>query len=180
MRLLFMSTTVSGRPPYTQLLELALVEMVDGQLTGQDWCQCFRPRQPVLAQVAQQLGLDDAALQALPAFHESLESLLRYTRTTRIALHDVARQRGALQAEFDAMRVGIPTFTTPGALADTLPLLRARQPQTAGHLPALCAHYGLPVVDDIASALPRARSLAQLVQAAGLADSVQSQPWEVQ
>lgn len=171
IHLIFAALSATGHASHYQpaVIDLALVEMQEGQLTGARWHQRFTPWcWPMLAD-EQCPRLSDGAMDSLPRFHHALPELLLFARLDQVVVHNMPCFHPALVAEFDRAKAYAPNFYWAKKIIDTRPLLRTVHPDIAENSHALYAHYGLATGDENTTALQHAHTLAQLWQAADLA-----------
>jgi len=172
MRLVFVDTETTGLSPRLgdRIVELACVEMGDGQLTGNEFYRVINPQQPIPPAVSDIHGIHDAMLQDKPVFAAIATELIDFVGFDSVVMHCAPFDTSFFGAEFARAEMSCPALADREQVIDTLPRFRARHPEERCVLQALCERYGveLPTDERWHGALIDARMLARLWQAAGL------------
>jgi DNA polymerase-3 subunit epsilon len=172
MRLIFVDTETTGLSPRHghRIIEIACVEMTDGQLTGREFHSLVNPGRLVPPEAIEIHGIDDAMLRNQPGFEDVAPELIEFVAGGQCVMHNVPFDAAFFAAEFERIGLSVPTLTTSGIIIDTLPRFRQMHPGMPCSLSRLCDRYGLQPESDENwdGALTDARMLARLWQAAGL------------
>lgn len=172
MRLVFVDTETTGLSPNDghRIVEIACVEMIEGQLTGRQLHHLVNPHRPVPPVAVEIHGIDDAMLQFKPAFAELSAELIEFVAGGKTVMHNAPFDAAFFAEEFARLGVEFAPLARQEAIIDTLPLFRARYPGTRCSLEALCSRHGLaPAASEgWHGALTDARMLARLWLASGI------------
>lgn len=105
-------------PP--EIVEIALMEVVDLQPSGRAFHWLVKPERPISAAVTRIHGITDDDVDDAPSIDDIAEDIVRWTDRSVIIGHNV-------RVELDAIGRQIPEWK-PSAAIDTLKLARAMRP----------------------------------------------------
>jgi DNA polymerase-3 subunit epsilon len=145
-----------------RIVEIGCVEIVNRQVTGNNFHTYLNPEYPVSEGAFAAHGLSNAFLIDKPKFREVADSLLRYVSGAEVLMHNASFDLGFIENEF--VLLGMPQFTACTAgVTDTLKVARAKHPDQSNSLDALCLRYGVTKEDaGIHGALNDAMLLAKV------------------
>jgi len=122
-----------GSPP--EIIELAMVEMADLSITGDQRHWLIRPEQPITSAASRIHGLTDADVFNAPSMEDISDDILAWIEATPIVGHNV-------RVEVDILKRSLPNWV-PYAAIDTLKLARTLLPGLDSYaLGKLGAHFG--------------------------------------
>jgi len=180
MRLIFVDTETTGLSPRDghRIVEIACVEMIEGQLTGREFHHLVNPQRPVPPVAVEIHGIDDAMLQCKPTFAEMSAQLIDFVADGKAVMHHAPFDTAFFADEFKRIGAEFSPLVRREEIIDTLPLFRARYPGARCSLEALCSRHGLaPAASEgWHGALTDARMLARLWLAAGMRGSTGADP----
>ncbi|WP_246658405.1 3'-5' exonuclease [Rhizobium sp. FKY42] len=110
-------------PP--EIVEIALLELVDLRPSGRSFHWLVKPDQPISAAVTRIHGLTDEDVEGAPDIDDIVEDIVRWTDRSAIIGHNV-------RVELDVIGRSIPEWK-PSAAIDTLKLARALRPGLASY-----------------------------------------------
>ena len=172
MRLIFIDTETTGLSPRLghRIIEIACVEMLDGQLTGSEFHCLVNPGRHVPPEAIEIHGINDEMLREQPTFIEIAPELIDFVAGSQSVMHNVPFDAAFFNSEFERIGLHAPILTSREIIIDTLPRFRRMHPGMPCGLSKLCDRYGLQPAEDENwhGALTDARMLARLWQAAGL------------
>jgi DNA polymerase III epsilon subunit family exonuclease len=112
-----------GSPP--EIVELAMLEVVDLQLTDKQFHWLIRPEEPIQPAVTRIHGLTDADVADAPSFDDIADDVLLWLDGEAIIGHNV-------RVELDIIARSLPDWC-PIAAIDTLKLARALKPNVESY-----------------------------------------------
>lgn len=172
MRLIFVDTETTGLSPRHghRIIEIACVEMIDGQQTGREFHRFVNPGCQVPPEAIEIHGIDDAMLRNQPCFDEIAAELISFVGSGQSVMHNVPFDAAFFTAEFERIGLCVPPLMNSAIITDTLPRFRQMHPGEPCALSKLCERYGLrpETGENWHGALTDARMLARLWQTAGL------------
>ena len=105
-------------PP--EIIELAMIEVVNLSITGNQRHWLIRPERPITAVASRIHGLTDADVANAPSMDDIADAVLPWIEETPIVGHNV-------RVEVDILARSLPDWV-PGAAIDTLKLARVLRP----------------------------------------------------
>jgi len=144
MRQIVLDTETTGLNARTgdRIIEVGCVELVNRQLTGNNFHSYINPERDSEDGALAVHGLTTEFLRDKPKFAEIGKALLDYVKGAEIIIHNASFDLGFLNAEFE--RMSLPRFNDQvESVIDTL--LRAREmfPGKRNSLDALCDRLGI-------------------------------------
>ncbi|MDY7579612.1 DNA polymerase III subunit epsilon [Herbaspirillum sp. RTI4] len=142
MRQIILDTETTGLNARSgdRIIEIGCVEMVNRQLTGNNFHRYINPERDSEEGALAVHGLTTAFLSDKPRFAEIAAEFREYLRDAEIVIHNAPFDLGFLEAEFALL--GLPPFREHVAsILDTLPMARELHPGRRNSLDALCDRY---------------------------------------
>lgn len=144
MRRIFFDTETTGLDAKNghRIIEIACVEMLERQRTGNFLHFYFNPERLVDPQAFQVHGLSDAFLADKPKFADKAQELLAFAKGAELIAHNASFDLGFLDAELS--RLNMQPFKSYGnSVVDTLQMARNLYPGQRNSLDALCNRLGV-------------------------------------
>ena len=144
MRQIVLDTETTGLNPRSgdRIIEVGCVELVNRQLTGNNFHTYLNPERDSEEGALAVHGLTTEFLADKPKFAEVAEGLRNYVAGAEIIIHNAPFDVGFLDAEF--ARLGIARFREQvGVIVDTLVRAKEMHPGKRNSLDALCDRYGV-------------------------------------
>jgi len=144
MRQVVLDTETTGLEPEQghRIIEIGCVELVDRQLTGNDFHQYLQPDRTIDPGAIEVHGITNEFLADKPRFPDIASSLLEYLRGAELIIHNAPFDVGFLDHEFILLgsepSAAIREICT---VTDTLVLARRMHPGQRNSLDALCGRY---------------------------------------
>lgn len=144
MRQIILDTETTGIDPRAgnRIIEIGCVEMLNRQLTGNNFHYYINPERDSEEGALAVHGLTTEFLSDKPKFAEIVNEFRDYVAGAEIIIHNAPFDIGFLNAEFD--RLGIPKFEGHVAgIIDSLVMAKELHPGKRNSLDALCDRYGI-------------------------------------
>jgi DNA polymerase-3 subunit epsilon len=144
MRQIVLDTETTGLNPRSgdRIIEIGCVELVNRQLTGNNFHSYINPERDSEEGALAVHGLTTEFLSDKPKFAEIAAELRDYIADAEIIIHNAPFDVGFLDAEFK--RLDIPRFQEHVAkITDTLVQAKEMHPGKRNSLDALCDRYGI-------------------------------------
>ncbi|MGZ3238764.1 MAG: DNA polymerase III subunit epsilon [Burkholderiaceae bacterium] len=144
MRQIVLDTETTGLNPRSgdRIIEIGCVELVNRQLTGNNFHSYINPERDSEEGALAVHGLTTEFLSDKPKFAEIAAELRDYIAGAEIIIHNAPFDVGFLDAEFK--RLDIPRFNEHVAkVTDTLVQAKEMHPGKRNSLDALCDRYGI-------------------------------------
>lgn len=144
MRQIVLDTETTGLNPRSgdRIIEIGCVELVNRQLTGNNFHSYINPERDSEEGALAVHGLTTEFLSDKPKFAEIAAELRDYIAGAEIIIHNAPFDVGFLDAEFK--RLDIPRFHEHVAkITDTLVQAKEMHPGKRNSLDALCDRYGI-------------------------------------
>jgi DNA polymerase-3 subunit epsilon len=144
MRQIVLDTETTGLNPRSgdRIIEIGCVELVNRQLTGNNFHRYINPERDSEEGALAVHGLTTEFLSDKPKFAEIAAELRDYIADAEIIIHNAPFDVGFLDAEFK--RLDIPRFQDHVArITDTLVQAKEMHPGKRNSLDALCDRYGI-------------------------------------
>lgn len=143
MRQIVLDTETTGLEPKQghRVIEIGCVEMVDRQLTGNNFHQYLKPDREIDAGAIEVHGITNEFLDDKPRFKDVVEDLVVYLGDAELVIHNAPFDVGFLNHELKMLKASyLPVDKTCGIL-DTLTMARRMFPGQRASLDALCKRY---------------------------------------
>jgi len=144
MRQIILDTETTGIDPRAgnRIIEIGCVEMLNRQLTGNNFHYYINPERDSEDGALAVHGLTTEFLSDKPKFAEIANEFREYVGGADIIIHNAPFDVGFLNAEFD--RIGAPKFEEQvGEIIDSLVMAKQLYPGKRNSLDALCDRYGI-------------------------------------
>jgi DNA polymerase-3 subunit epsilon len=144
MRQIILDTETTGIDPRigNRIIEIGCVEMLNRQLTGNNFHYYINPERDSEEGALAVHGLTTEFLSDKPKFAEIVNEFRDYIAGAEVIIHNAPFDIGFLNAEFD--RIGISTFEEHVAgIVDSLVMAKEMYPGKRNSLDALCDRYGI-------------------------------------
>jgi len=162
-RQIFLDTETTGLSARNghRIIELAAIEMVDGELTGRVYHSYYDPQRDIDPYAEQVHGISLRALKGKPKFSERIESLIEFLTGSECIMHNAPFDTGFIDSELELAghKLKLNDITK---VTCTLQLARQNFPGEKATLDALMIKAGLPIIRDKHSALEDANLLADI------------------
>jgi DNA polymerase-3 subunit epsilon len=144
MRQIILDTETTGLNPRSgdRIIEIGCVEVVNRQLTGNNFHRYINPERDSEEGALAVHGLTTEFLSDKPKFAEIADELRDYVKDAEIIIHNAPFDLAFLDAEFE--RLGLPRFADHVVeITDTLATAKEMHPGKRNSLDALCDRYGI-------------------------------------
>ena len=145
------------------IVEIGAVEMIDRQLTGQQFHTYLKPRSDFDAEAQKITGLTPAMLVDKPPFSEVAHDLLAFIKDAELLIHNAPFDLGFLNAELDRLPTHYGQISDYARVLDTLVMAQMHYPGQRNSLDALCKRLGISLAQrSLHGALLDAQLLARV------------------
>ncbi len=143
MRQIVLDTETTGLEPKEghRIIEVGCVEMVDRQLTGNNFHQYLQPDREIDAEAIAVHGIDNEFLADKPRFADIAEDLVAYLEGAELIIHNAPFDIGFLDHELKKAGAKFKTMNEYCTVVDTLVMARDLFPGQRNSLDALCKRY---------------------------------------
>ncbi len=168
MRKILLDTETTGLSPKQghRIIEIGCVELIDRELTGNDFHQYINPERAVDRGAFEVHGIGDDFLADKPVFADVADAFMDYVRDAEVIIHNAPFDVGFLDHELTlaskALGKKFGTLKQHVTIFDTLELARRRHPGQRNNLDALCRRYDIVTQRDLHGALLDAQILADV------------------
>lgn len=145
MRQIILDTETTGLEPKEghRIIEVGCVEMVDRQLTGNNFWQYLQPDREIDQGAMDVHGITNEFLADKPRFKEIAEDLVAYLDGAELIIHNAPFDIGFLNSELKKAGAKFKTMTDYCTVIDTLVMARDLFPGQRNSLDALCKRYSI-------------------------------------
>ncbi len=142
-RYLALDTETTGFEPSEghRLVEIGLVEFMNGMVTGNVWHAYLDPERDMPEQAFAVHGLSEDFLSGKPLFRDVYREMLDFCAGAEIVIHNAGFDLKHLDAELD--RIGEKPFTGRFPVKDSLQDARRCYPGKPNDLNSLCSRLGV-------------------------------------
>lgn len=142
MREIIFDTETTGlSPKLERVIEIAALEMIDGELTGQFFHEYLNPQgRQVNPEALKIHGITDEFLLDKPSFAEISDKFLAFIDGALLVAHNAIFDFNFLNAEL--ARINKPLLEAD-KIIDTLALAKKKYPMSANNLDALCKRFSI-------------------------------------
>ena len=145
-----------------RLVEVGCVEIVNRQLTGNDYHTYCCPERDMPEEAYQVHGLSEAFLSDKPLFKTIAADLMDYLQGATLIIHNAAFDLGFLDKEFELCGACVG-YSKSADVIDSLSVAREKHPGQRNTLDALCKRYHIDLSErKLHGALLDARLLADV------------------
>ncbi len=144
MRQLLLDTETTGLDPKQghRIIEIGCVEMIDRQLTGNNFHQYLQPDRKIDAGAIEVHGITNEFLLNKPRFADVADDLISYLKGAELIIHNAPFDIGFLNHELDLLG-NHPMISDICTVEDTLVMARKLHPGKRNSLDALCDRYAV-------------------------------------
>jgi DNA polymerase-3 subunit epsilon len=133
-------TTGIGHAAGHRVIEIGCLELIDRQLTGEQFHVYLNPDRAIDEGAAKVHGIRNEFLHDKPRFHEIMEDFIRFVDGAELIIHNAPFDVGFLNAELKRASWG-KTLESHCSILDTLVLAKKKHPGQRNNLDALCKRY---------------------------------------
>lgn len=165
MRQLILDTETTGLDPQQghRLIEIGCIELIDRQVTGNNFHFYINPDREVEEEAIQVHGITNEFLQDKPRFPEIVNDLVEYLKGAELIIHNAPFDVGFIENELKLVEHSTTRLKDICTITDTLVMARDRFPGQRNSLDALCKRYEIDNSDrHFHGALLDARILADV------------------
>ena len=143
MRQIVLDTETTGLEPEHghRIIEIGGVELVDRQLTGQQFHEYLNPQRKIDQGALEVHGIDEDFLAAKPKFAEVAETFVRFVEGAELIIHNAPFDVGFLDHELSLLPDERRRIDGLCKVTDSLALARSKFPGQKNNLDALCRRY---------------------------------------
>jgi DNA polymerase-3 subunit epsilon len=144
MRQLLLDTETTGLDPKQghRIIEIGCVEMIDRQLTGNNFHQYLQPDRKIDAGAIEVHGITNEFLLDKPRFADVADDLISYLKGAELIIHNAPFDIGFLNHELGLLG-NHPMISDICTVEDTLVMARKLHPGKRNSLDALCDRYAV-------------------------------------
>jgi DNA polymerase-3 subunit epsilon len=152
MRQVVLDTETTGLEPKLghRIIEIGALELVDRQLTGQQFHVYLNPERDIEQGALEVHGITEEFLRDKPRFAEIADDLMAFVDGAELVIHNAPFDIGFLDNELSLSGHEHASITAIATVLDTLKLARDLHPGQRNSLDALCKRYQ---VDNISRSL---------------------------
>ena len=133
-----------------RVIEIGIIELVNRQLTGNDYHVYLNPQRSVEQSAVDVHGLTDDFLSDKQAFYQIADDLLEYLKGSVLIIHNTAFDMGFLNMEFSRLRAGGGfDLSDYCQVIDTLAMAKKKHIGQKNNLDALCKRYGVDAANRV-------------------------------
>ncbi|PIE01167.1 MAG: DNA polymerase III subunit epsilon [Thiothrix nivea] len=142
-RQIVLDTETTGLEPKDghRIIEVGCVEMIDRQLTGNNFHQYLQPDREIDAEAIEVHGITNEFLANKPRFADIAEDLVAYLEGAELIIHNAPFDIGFLNHELQQTGAKFKTIHDYCTVTDTLVMARDLFPGQRNSLDALCKRY---------------------------------------
>lgn len=127
-----------------RIIEIALIEIIDRQITGKQYHQYINPDNMKISQEAFNVhGISNEMLKDMPKFSEISSELLDHLNGYGLIIHNATFDLNMLKAEFSRLNIDFNMSIHYNDVIDTLVVSRDKRPGKKHNLDALCNFYNI-------------------------------------
>lgn len=143
MRQIILDTETTGLSPKQghRVIEIGCVEMINRQLTGNNFHHYINPDREIDAGAQAVHGITAAFLSDKPMFADIAKDFLSYLDGAELVIHNAPFDMGFLNAELKRVKRRADYLSQLCPVVDTLVLARKKHPGQRNSLDALCQRY---------------------------------------
>lgn len=145
MRQIVLDTETTGLEPKQghRIIEIGCVEMIDRQLTGNNFHQYLQPDREIDAGAIEVHGITNEALADKPRFAEVVDDMVAYLGDAELVIHNAPFDVGFLNHELALLQGKYLPVDKTCSILDTLTMARRMFPGQRASLDALCKRYDI-------------------------------------
>lgn len=144
-RQIFLDTETTGLSPADghKIIEIGCVEMMNRQLTGNNFHQYLQPDREIDAEAIAVHGITNEFLEDKPRFAEVVDDFMSYIQGAELLIHNAPFDVGFLNSELEWLDKAWGKLEQHCSILDTLRLARDLHPGQKNNLDALCKRYDI-------------------------------------
>lgn len=127
-----------------RIVELAAVELIDGQFTYRTYRTLLNPQRPIDEGAEAVHGISDDAVASAPGFDEIAAELSDFLRGAELIVHNAPFHIAFLDMEFELGDLP-PSRELCAGVIDTLAMARRLRPTQPNNLDTLIEDYAIPM-----------------------------------
>ncbi len=165
MRQIVLDTETTGLDPKEghRIIEIGCVELVNRQLTGNDYHQYLQPDRLIDEGAMKVHGITNEYLSDKPRMADVADGFLDYVRDTELIIHNAPFDVGFINHEFRLLGAGWKNIESYCQVFDSLEMARRLRPGQRNSLDAVCRAYEVDNSNrELHGALLDARILAEV------------------
>ncbi|HSR01916.1 MAG TPA: DNA polymerase III subunit epsilon [Methylophilaceae bacterium] len=142
MKQIFLDTETTGLYPDLghRIIEIAAIETINRQLTGNHFHQYINPEREIDSAAQEVHGITLDFLQDKPLFESIAADFIEFVKDSELIIHNAPFDVGFLNSELG--RLGLqPLEEVCGKITDTLKMAKDARPGQRNNLDALCRHF---------------------------------------
>lgn len=142
MKQIFLDTETTGLYPDQghRIIEIAAIETINRQLTGNHFHQYINPEREIDPAAQEVHGITLDFLQDKPLFESIAADFIEFVKDSELIIHNAPFDVGFLNSELG--RFGLqPLEEVCGKITDTLKMAKDARPGQRNNLDALCRHF---------------------------------------
>lgn len=145
MRQIVLDTETTGLEPKQghRIIEIGCVEMIDRQLTGNNFHQYLQPDREIDAGAVEVHGITNEFLADKPRFAEVVDDMVAYLGDAELVIHNAPFDVGFLNHELAMVQGTYLPVDKTCSILDTLTMARRMFPGQRASLDALCKRYDI-------------------------------------
>lgn len=124
-----------------RIIEIGAVELIDRQVTGNDFHTYLNPDCEIHKGAVAVHGLTEQFLADKPSFSEIVDSLIQFIQGAELIIHNAVFDCGFLNHELSLLPQKLKPVKRYCKVLDTLTLARQLHPGSRNSLDALCKRY---------------------------------------
>lgn len=143
MRQIVLDTETTGLEPKQghRIIEIGCVEMIDRQLTGNNFHQYLQPDREIDAEAIEVHGITNEHLADKPRFADIADDMVAYLGDAELVIHNAPFDVGFLNHELAMLQGHYLPVDKTCSILDTLVMARRMFPGQRASLDALCKRY---------------------------------------
>ena len=142
MRLIILDTETTGLfSAAGRIVEIAVVEMLDGKLTGREFHHLLNPEHTISQEITEIIGINNAMVAGKPIFADIAQAFIDFVGNDKLVVHNAEFDREFLDFEFFNIDLDWPHLSKSELWIDTLAYFQKKHPGKRCSLNALREHY---------------------------------------
>ena len=141
MRLIILDTETTGLfSAAGRIVEIAVVEMLDGKLTGREFHHLLNPEHTISQEITEIIGINNAMVAGKPIFADIAQAFIDFVGNDKLVVHNAEFDREFLDFEFFNIDLDWPHLSKSELWIDTLAYFQKKHPGKRCSLNALREH----------------------------------------
>lgn len=145
LRQIVLDTETTGLEPEQghRIIEIGCVELIDRQLTGNNYHQYLQPDRDIDEGAVEVHGITNEFLTDKPRFTDIVDDFLHYIDSAQLIIHNAPFDVGFMDHEIRLVSEQLPTIADRCMVIDTLTMARRKHVGQRNSLDALCKRYDI-------------------------------------